>query len=387
MKSSSSALYVLILLISTFTNVSGTNSTEVKVKLNDSVTLPCYDRCSGLARWRHNSGVVVAQCNQTTCQSVKDGFEMFHDLYLEGNNSLVIPVADPSKIGEYTCRCDHETIITVQLHIESPLPVKVSLHGSATLYCYENCSGLVSWFRNRNYVPAECNQTSCRSKEGYQMIHDQYLKGNLSLIITDADFSMRGWYTCQCDGTDLRDVEFSIIALNSTVQIKPGESLVLDLEIPEQVEVLYESTGVGDSSSSPICTVDGRSSQCSGDYKQRVLFSPALELKRMNLSDSGVYTIRDARTKEVIHVYTVTVRDDPHPHRREIVLSVLELTGIVVGTASCTVIICVTYLVIVGICMKKSSQCGRGIEMNYAAGNGEDNLVSEEEDILPPDQQ
>ncbi|XP_036416837.1 uncharacterized protein LOC118800808 [Colossoma macropomum] len=312
MQSCSSALFVLIFLTTTFATVSGTAFTEVKVKLNDPATLPCYDRCSGLVTWSQNSSVVVAQCNQTSCLSVKDGFEMFYDQYLKGNNSLFISVIDLSKISEYTCQCDHKPIIDVHLHIVSVLSVMAHLHGNASLPCYEKFCGLATWFRNRNprHVVAQCDQTSCQSvKAGYQMIYAQYLKGDLSLYITDADFSMRGLYTCQCDGTDLSDVELIINALNSTVKIRSSESLVLDLEIPDPVEVLYESTGVGGSPSGQICTVDGRSPQCNGDYKKRV--STALELKGVNLSDSGVYTIRDARTKEDIHVYTVTVRDDP----------------------------------------------------------------------------
>ena len=96
-------------------SASGTNSAEVKVKLNDSATLPCDGRCSGLVRWSQNSSVVVAQCNQTSCLSVKEGFNMSHDLYLKGNNSLIIPVADPSKSGEYMCRCDHKYVNNVVL--------------------------------------------------------------------------------------------------------------------------------------------------------------------------------------------------------------------------------------------------------------------------------
>ncbi|XP_036416622.1 uncharacterized protein LOC118800479 isoform X2 [Colossoma macropomum] len=187
-------------------------------------------------------------------------------------------------------------------------PVKVNLHDSATLPCSERCSGLVRWtvFHKRSDTLAECDQTSCRSvKEGYQMIHDQYLNGNLSLTITDADFSKRGWYTCDCDGKDLCDLKLLIEPLNTTVQIEPGKSLVLELDVSDPVEVLYNSTDAAGPSSGQICTVDGRSTQCREDYKERV--SAALELRAVIPSDSGVYTVMDERTDEVIHTYTVTV--------------------------------------------------------------------------------
>ncbi|KAK1784092.1 hypothetical protein P4O66_021180, partial [Electrophorus voltai] len=55
-----------------------------------------------------------------------------------------------------------------------------------------------------------CNQTSCQSEEGFHMSHDQYLKGDLSLTITDADYTKRTWYTCACNGKDICDVSLQI---------------------------------------------------------------------------------------------------------------------------------------------------------------------------------
>ncbi|XP_017544032.1 uncharacterized protein LOC108415504 [Pygocentrus nattereri] len=192
--------------------------------------------------------------------------------------------------------------------VSAVAPTQVNLHDSATLPCSGRCSGLVRWtvFSKPTDPLAECDQTSCRSvKEGYQMIHDQYLKGNLSLIITDADFSKRARYTCDCGGEDLCNVRLMIKSLNSSVQMKPGESLVLHLDIPDPVEVLYDSTGAAGPSGGQICTVDGRSLQCKPDYKQRT--SAALQLRGATPSDSGVYTVMDKLNKEVIHIYTVTV--------------------------------------------------------------------------------
>ncbi|KAL7836103.1 hypothetical protein AOLI_G00273870 [Acnodon oligacanthus] len=190
-------------------------------------------------------------------------------------------------------------------------PVKVNLHGSATLSCSGRCSGLVRWtvFHKPTDVLAECDQTSCRSvKEGYQMIHDQYLKGNFSLTITDADFTKRGWYTCDCDGKDLCDVWLQIQPLNTPVQVKPTESLILKLDTSDPVEVVYNSTDAANQSGGQICTVDGQSLQCTPEYTQRV--SAALELRGLKPSDSGVYTIKDKRNNEIIRTYTVTVQGD-----------------------------------------------------------------------------
>ncbi|KAL6466223.1 hypothetical protein MHYP_G00263560 [Metynnis hypsauchen] len=198
-------------------------------------------------------------------------------------------------------------------------PVKVKLHDSATLPCSGRCSGLARWtvFHKRSDTLAECDQTSCRSvKEGYQMIHDQYLKGNLSLTITDADFTKRGWYTCDCDHKDLCDVHLQIEPLSTTAQIRPGESVVLKLDVSDPVKVIYNSTGTAGPSSDQICTVDGGSLQCNDEYKRRMALFSALELRGLKPSDSGDYIIKDIRNEEVIHTYTVTVHDDqPCPCR------------------------------------------------------------------------
>ncbi|KAL7839045.1 hypothetical protein SRHO_G00257030 [Serrasalmus rhombeus] len=201
------------------------------------------------------------------------------------------------------------TELSVLVLFESLVPsVKVKLHDSATLSCSERCSGLVKWteFSKPTDPLAECDQTSCRSvKEGYQMIHDQYLKGNLSLIITDADFTKRARYISDCDGKDVCDVRLQIEPLRTSVQITPGDSLVLDLDIPEEVEVIYDSTGAAGPSTGQICTVDGRSLQCKPEYKQRT--SAALQLRGGTPSDTGVYIVMDKKNEEVIHIYTVTV--------------------------------------------------------------------------------
>ncbi|KAL7839039.1 hypothetical protein SRHO_G00256970 [Serrasalmus rhombeus] len=188
----------------------------------------------------------------------------------------------------------------------------VKLHDSATLPCSERCSGLARWtvFHKRSDTLVECDQASCRSmKEGYQMIHDQYLKGNLSLIITDADFSKRGWYTCDCDDKDLCDVRLQVEPLITPLQIKPGDSVVLKLDVSDPVEVIYNSTSAANQSSGQICTVDGRSLQCRDEYKQRASVTSALELRGVTSSDSGVYTVMDKRNEEVIYIYSVTVQD------------------------------------------------------------------------------
>ncbi|XP_049326453.1 uncharacterized protein LOC107197403 isoform X2 [Astyanax mexicanus] len=141
------------------------------------------------------------------------------------------------------------------------------------------------------------------------MIHDQYLKGNLSLIISKADYSKRDWYTCECNRRDFCDVRLQIDAVTSNVEIKPGESLLLQLKISDPVEVIYNRTGSAAGSSDQICTVDKGSLQCKPEYNERTSLTSAVELRDMKLSDSGVYTVRDIRNEEDILIYTVTVTE------------------------------------------------------------------------------
>ncbi|KAI4896362.1 hypothetical protein NFI96_026450, partial [Prochilodus magdalenae] len=196
--------------------------------------------------------------------------------------------------------------------------MKVKLHDTATLPCSERCSGVVRWTVSHKPtdVLAECNQTSCRSvKEGYQMIHDQYLKGDLSLTITDADLSKRTWYTCQCNSKDVCDVRLQTETLNTILQVQPHEPLFLKLDVSDPVKVIYNSTGGAGPSSGQICTVDGGSLQCRPDYTQRVSVFSALELKGVTPSDGGVYSIVDVRNGDVVHSYTVSVQGDQSENR------------------------------------------------------------------------
>ncbi|KAI4878972.1 hypothetical protein NFI96_024403, partial [Prochilodus magdalenae] len=187
--------------------------------------------------------------------------------------------------------------------------VKVRVHDPAVLPCSERCSGVAEWTlpgKPRD-VLAQCNQTSCQSKEGFQMRHDEYLKGSPALRITDADFSKRNTYTCSCDGVDIYDVRLQIHPLSTPVQIVSGDTLSLSWHVPEPVEVIYTSEGAA-GPGGLIGTVDGRSLQFKPGYAERVTLTSVLQLGGMRPSDSGVYTIRDSQTQEEIHIYTVTVR-------------------------------------------------------------------------------
>ncbi|XP_053084722.1 uncharacterized protein LOC128317306 [Pangasianodon hypophthalmus] len=204
--------------------------------------------------------------------------------------------------------------------------VKGRLHQSVILPCENKCSGSVKWalFNNRDVVFARCDQTSCSSvKEGYEMSHAQYLKGDLSLTITAADYSKRNTYVCECGINDISTVSLRIETVFSAVQMNPGEDLILDLSVPEPVEVIYKSRDSADGEQ--ICTVTQRSLQCKAEYTPRTSLSyPELTLRDVQSSDSGSYTIRDLKNNEDIRVYAVSVAGDcAVPHWAVRVIAVL----------------------------------------------------------------
>lgn len=97
-------------------------------------------------------------------------------------------------------------------------------------------------------------------------------------------------------------------ALASSVQLSPGEALVMDLPVPEPVEVRYKARGSADLYGAQICTVTQRSLHCNPEYTPRASLSyPNVTLRDVNVSDSGTYSIRDRKNEEVIHIYTVIV--------------------------------------------------------------------------------
>ncbi|XP_058231254.1 protein BCAP-like isoform X1 [Hemibagrus wyckioides] len=216
------------------------------------------------------------------------------------------------------------TFTTAPVSTVDVCPTRTKLHQSVTLSCKHQCSGLLQWnlISNRDDVLAECDRTSCRSEKGFNISHDQYLKGDLSLTITAADYSQRNVYACECGDIDYAFVRLIIETVFSPVQMKSGEDLKLHVSVPEPVEVIYKSSGSADE---VICRVNNRSLQCKDKYRDRTsLTYPELTLRHMEPRDSGSYTIRDTKNEEDIQIYAVSV-EEPAVPAWGIVLIVMSL--------------------------------------------------------------
>ncbi|KAL7839586.1 hypothetical protein SRHO_G00262440 [Serrasalmus rhombeus] len=204
----------------------------------------CVDECFRAAEEKSEFSKAVASVGQSRSEDVTKLLQVYRCLtraeLVQGLFHAAVrqPPASVEKfhcVSDSQCRaCPAGAASVMQLHSKghcvlivliivfstgsasAVAPMKVKLHDSAALPCSGRCSGLVKWteFSKPSDALAECDQTSCGSKEGYQMIHDQYLKGNLSLIITDTDFTKRVLYTCDCDGEDLCDVKLQIEVLD-----------------------------------------------------------------------------------------------------------------------------------------------------------------------------
>ncbi|XP_035382115.1 uncharacterized protein LOC113591846 [Electrophorus electricus] len=202
--------------------------------------------------------------------------------------------------------------ISVILPQEIPRIIKVYLHDAATLPCNQTCSDQVTWIGYRSHVTwfgypkaddilAQCDQTSCQSKEGFHMSHDQYLKGDLSLTITDVDYTKTAWYTCECDRVRICDMSLHLEPLSLAIPVNKGQSLTMDMPVLKPVEVFF--TSIGDASSNRVrLYIIGRPTiyDIGNEYKNRMSFSFSLQLRQLKESDSGVYTIQNAQNDEIL---------------------------------------------------------------------------------------
>ncbi|XP_017307142.1 uncharacterized protein LOC108255580 [Ictalurus punctatus] len=198
--------------------------------------------------------------------------------------------------------------------VSGDVSVTAKLHHPVTLTCNSRCSGVLKWikFHKPGSVLARCDQTSCRSEEGFNISHDQYLKGNPHLTITAADYSARRLYTCLCDNKVVCNVRLLIEPLEMTHVIAPGEPIEVFLPHTDLVDVSFTASDAVQPSNLQICSVDKEKIQCSPDYKERASLLNTLQIKDGDVSDCGNYTVQDIVNDETLAIVTVHVRE-PSP--------------------------------------------------------------------------
>ncbi|XP_047670240.1 uncharacterized protein LOC125141289 isoform X2 [Tachysurus fulvidraco] len=237
-------------------------------------------------------------------------------------------------------------LMFITVPVSAVTTVKVEFNQAAALPCNRTCSHQVTWtlFTDPDYVVAQCDQTSCRSEEGFNISHDLYLKGDLTLTIPVADDSKRNIYTCRCDNKGVKEVRLSIESFISSVQVNPGEDLQLNLHISDQVEVIFKHRNSTDPHGVQICSVYKSSLDCTAEYTQRTsLTNTLLTLRGVKWTDDGVYIVTDTEYKENLHISSVTVRDQNKDQVSALPVWAIFLM-VVLGLLVAALIVLISYL-------------------------------------------
>ncbi|MCJ8746575.1 hypothetical protein PDJAM_G00143280 [Pangasius djambal] len=193
----------------------------------------------------------------------------------------------------------------------SPAPPfgMAKLNESAALTCHGKCPGTARWITSdKRRTVAQCNQTACLAEEGFNITHDQYLTGDLSLTITAAEYSKRTWYTCQCDGKEIHRVYLRIERIDYNRQIEHGDNFTVDFFISERVKVTFNRTDDdGRQKSVTLYESSEKKVHYHPDYEKRALSKSCFILNDVRESDSGVFTVWDADNDEIIATHTLSV--------------------------------------------------------------------------------
>ncbi|XP_017542496.1 uncharacterized protein LOC108414199 [Pygocentrus nattereri] len=216
---------------------------------------------------------------------------------------------------------------------------------SATLPCSRTCSGTLTWtkFVKKDDFLVWCDSKSCRPKPGFELSHEEFLRGNLSLTVLSADYDDRGWYVCSCDSKPVCDISLILSPQEFHQEIDPGQPISLNLLISDRVEVTFTGPDPAERGNLPVCTVEHGRVECSGRYEQRAAHLNTLQLREGMFSDGGTYTVRDVTNDEVISITEVHVKElcqDPAvPAWMVGLLVFLAVALVVVSVASLVVIL------------------------------------------------
>ncbi|KAF5901371.1 uncharacterized protein DAT39_008900, partial [Clarias magur] len=177
-----------------------------------------------------------------------------------------------------------------------------NLHETSSLPCPQPCSGLLTWtmFQRPDDVLVRCTRVSCSSKAGFSLNHDEFLRGDSTLTVLRADYSLRGLYRAECDSETLCQVVFTLNPLETSRVITPGEDIDVHLPLTDLVEVRFTPSDTDQLPNQLICTVENEKIQCSPDYRERASRLNTIQIKHGNYSDSGNYTVRDLLNDEIV---------------------------------------------------------------------------------------
>ncbi|KAF5885169.1 uncharacterized protein DAT39_022757, partial [Clarias magur] len=185
-----------------------------------------------------------------------------------------------------------------------------NLHETSSLPCPQSCSGLITWtmFERQDDVLVRCTRDSCWSAAGFSLNHDEFLRGDSTLTVLRADYSLRGLYRAECDSETLCQVVFTLNPLETSRVITPGEDIDVHLPLTDLVDVRFTPSDADQPSNQQICTVDNQKIHCIPDYKERASRLNTVQIKDGRGSDSGIYTVWDLVNDEILTTVQVHVR-------------------------------------------------------------------------------
>ncbi|XP_053336481.1 uncharacterized protein LOC128509000 [Clarias gariepinus] len=90
--------------------------------------------------------------------------------------------------------------------------------------------------------------------------------------------------------------------------VTPGEPIHVHLPLTDQVEVSFTASDAAQPSNLQICTMKKEKLECKPDYQATVSRLNILQIRIVNVSHSGTYTVRDLAKNQTIAIVTVEVR-------------------------------------------------------------------------------
>ncbi|KAL7855568.1 hypothetical protein AOLI_G00191720 [Acnodon oligacanthus] len=350
----------------------------VTVQLGHSATISCHVNCSTVTWW--SKGIEVFQIFQifefsegkcTVAPQFKDRIECSEEKIRGGDVSLTITAAVYNDRGWYYCSCDGKERCDRRIDVLVPTSLSTSAGGKATLPCYAemdkrtaDSSAYVLWEKDEQQVlKLENGKMSYGPgfKQRATVSTESYRTGDLSLTIDRVRFSDSGLYRCSLkDGGHgyPNTISLAVEARQYVHFKKVGDSVLLDLVVLPPVMVYFkEGEATADSW---MCTKPKDAVHCKPDYEQRAsIVNNSLMLSKLTVADSGIYTVTDVKSGEVVAAHKLAVTGSSS-HRIPVI------------SAS---VLCVVPVVLLGALLWSGHQRQRKLEGKKDLTEPEDELV------------
>ncbi|XP_062387205.1 uncharacterized protein LOC134076221 [Sardina pilchardus] len=186
-------------------------------------------------------------------------------------------------------------------------PGKARVGESATLTCNMSCAGReVKWEKKINefQTVAACDQGQCKGSMGLEN-RTNLSTDNFSLVILDFRLRDSGMFIGYCYGKQICDVNLTAEAHQNALEKKAGDFALFPLlNHGDTVQVMLSNS----SGNFSICIFDKGTAHLNLDFGNRQkVTNGSLVLGDLTLNDSGVITVMDYMSKQLIRICNLTV--------------------------------------------------------------------------------